>query len=321
LNKTKHYLLIRPGAIGDAIVTLPAVQALKAAGHAVDLVVGGTAAMLLRGRCVADAVHSYEEPRWAALFAPALPDHAAAFLASFEGIVLYLACGYTELAGRLAAQIAIPVIGWPCVPDEAHPMPISDHLQQPLRKLGVTPASMAPKLALTVPDRTFAEAWWQSQGLGPESGIIMALHPGSGSTRKNWPLTRYKELAALLKARYAAQLLIVLGPAEAELRDHLTRWETISPVVAQGLHLAQIAGLLTRCRCLIGNDSGIAHLAAALGVPTVALFGPTDPRVWAPRGKLVRIVTTKAGEAMAAITVTQVAQAVKGVFERECAKK
>jgi ADP-heptose:LPS heptosyltransferase len=77
---------------------------------------------------------------------------------------------------------------------------------------------------------------------------------------------------------------------------------------AIGLSLVETAALLERCTLFVGNDSGLSHLAAALGIPTVAVFGPTDPSVWAPRGRRVEAVRTSDGTAWP--TVNAVMEAV-----------
>jgi heptosyltransferase-3 len=106
-------------------------------------------------------------------------------------------------------------------------------------------------------------------------GDFAVIHPFSGSARKNWPLERYRELARRLEmsVRWCA------GPEE-QLDD---------AVRIDNLH--ELASWFSTARLYIGNDSGITHLAAATGVPVVAIFGPTDPAVWAPRGERVRVVS------------------------------
>jgi ADP-heptose:LPS heptosyltransferase len=110
-----------------------------------------------------------------------------------------------------------------------------------------------------------------------------ALHPGSGSERKNWPIERYRELAHLLE-RKGLRTVWVLGPAEDEgcAPAGSTVWHSPS--------LVDLAAFLARCELYVGNDSGVTHLAAASGCPTVALFGPSNPAVWGPRGESGRIV-------------------------------
>jgi hypothetical protein len=106
----------------------------------------------------------------------------------------------------------------------------------------------------------------------------VALHPGSGDPRKNWPFEKFQDMAQrLMTMGFAVRW--VLGPAEdaLALSDAPPAWKNIS--------LSELAGALAACCLFVGNDSGITHLAAAAGCPTVALFGASDPDVWAPRGR------------------------------------
>lgn len=109
------------------------------------------------------------------------------------------------------------------------------------------------------------------------------LHPGSGAARKNWPLERYIGLAERFRAE-GKRVGWLLGPAEGALplpRD-AERVEEHA--------LTRLGGLLADARQYVGNDSGITHLAATVGCDTTAVFGPTDPAVWAPCGWIVRVV-------------------------------
>jgi len=116
------------------------------------------------------------------------------------------------------------------------------------------------------------------------------IHPFSGSPRKNWPIDRFRELALRLPtpARWIA------GPEED--LDGATRFTS----------LGELARWLATARLYVGNDSGITHLAAAVGAPAVAIFGPTDPAIWAPRGDRVRVIHGLLDE----ITVDQVLSVV-----------
>jgi len=84
---------------------------------------------------------------------------------------------------------------------------------------------------------------------------------------------------------------VVLGPAEGmEVQRVFKELESSDLILSRGLSLVQLASVLEGCRLFIGNDSGISHMAAALGLPTLAIFGPTDHRVWSPRGEKVEVV-------------------------------
>lgn len=118
-------------------------------------------------------------------------------------------------------------------------------------------------------------------------GGFAVVHPFSGSPKKCWPLDRYQELAR----RLAMPVRWCAGPEEQV------------PDAVRIDDLYELACWLATARLYIGNDSGITHLAAAVGTPVVALFGPTDPRVWAPRGSNIRVI---AKTALEAITVEDV---------------
>lgn len=135
-----------------------------------------------------------------------------------------------------------------------------------LEQLGFT---SAPPLRLLIPPA--GEPW------------DVVIHPGSGSPTKNWPFDRFTRLAESLEAR-GRTVAWCLGPAEEGFR--------LPPEarVVRKESLVDLARTLAACSLYIGNDSGITHLAAAVGCPTVAVFGPTDPSVWAPRGEHVRVV-------------------------------
>ncbi len=121
------------------------------------------------------------------------------------------------------------------------------------------------------------------------------IHPFSGSAKKNWPLDRFCEVAA----RLSIPVQWCAGPEEAI--EDAVRFD----------NLYELARWLATARIYIGNDSGITHLAAAVGTPVVAIFGPTDPAVWAPRGERVSVVSGKLEE----ITIDQVLGLVQAFVE------
>jgi len=117
---------------------------------------------------------------------------------------------------------------------------------------------------------------------------FLAVHPGSGSPAKNWPAERFAEVARRLCD--GRSWLLVLGPAEAETAE----WP--GAVVAREWPLRLLGATLSRAGLFLGNDSGVAHLAAASGAPTLTLFGPTDPALWAPVGAAVATLRAPDGD-------------------------
>lgn len=117
----------------------------------------------------------------------------------------------------------------------------------------------------------------------PYLGADCILHPGSGSRKKNWSYGNFLKISAALR-EHGQSVRWCVGPAETaiELPEH-------EPVL-QCESLIDLAHQLGSARLFIGNDSGITHLAAAVGCPTLALFGPTDPAMWRPLGPCVQVV-------------------------------
>ncbi|MCA1553814.1 MAG: glycosyltransferase family 9 protein, partial [Chloroflexi bacterium] len=137
----------------------------------------------------------------------------------------------------------------------------------------------------------------------------VAMHVGSGGAHKRWSLDNFFALAERIVVEGNRRVLLMHGPAE-DLRELIQHRPADGAAVVGTNSLSDAAALLELCSLYIGNDSGITHLAAALGVPTLALFGPTDPAIWGPRGTRVRIVRSPTAR-MDDLSVEQVWQDVR----------
>lgn len=131
------------------------------------------------------------------------------------------------------------------------------------------------------------ESLWRRHRLSGKP--VLAVAPGSGAARKNWPLERFLEVCRWWRRQTKGSSLLLVGPVEEEsgLDDRAFR-DAALPL--RGLSLSRLAAVLARCDAYAGNDSGPTHLSAALGVPTVAVFRVTDPREWTPWGPRVAVV-------------------------------
>ena len=167
-------------------------------------------------------------------------------------------------------------------------------LARPLQELGINVSDLAAKFFPSDEDRGFACRFLQS--CDPP---VLALHPGSGSERKNWPIENWIELAkTLLNAKVLFRTIIfVSGEADEKEMMRLRTLFKDEPQVrfAHGLPLPQLAALLEQST-FIGHDSGISHLAAAAGARCFLLFGPTDPKVWAPQNTNARVLLAPNGD-------------------------
>jgi ADP-heptose:LPS heptosyltransferase len=127
----------------------------------------------------------------------------------------------------------------------------------------------------------------------------VVIHPGSGSAAKCWPIDNFAALIETLETQLSVRTVIVTGYADTAIGASLRALiHTAKPLVAENWPLLPTASLIGQAAVFVGHDSGLTHLAAALGRPTVAIFGPTDSEVWGPRGDHVTVLpmmTTLAG--------------------------
>jgi heptosyltransferase-3 len=259
-------LLIRPGAIGDFIVSLPAMECLRcdylevwAAASNVPL-----ARFAHHARSIASTgldLLELAEPN------PRLLDT----LCGFDSIVSWYGAKRPEFRDRMAA-LGLPFRFFPALPQAGASTHAVDFYLEQVRTIADCPSDGVPRIACPF-----------------ISGDYAVIHPFSGSRKKCWPLERFQEVARRLAARMPVAWCA--GP-----EDDL-------PSAIRFPDLYELACWLRSARIYIGNDSGPTHLAAAVGTPVVALFGASDPAVWAPRGQHV---TLAAAPSLDAIDVHQV---------------
>jgi hypothetical protein len=241
---------------------------------------------------LADAVRSIEARSLAGFFAQSGPLAAdlAEYFAGFALILSYLYDPDGIFLANVARCSKAQFIAGPHRPDDKASMHATEVFLKPLERLAIFGADPVPRLA---PHATRS------------TQHVLALHPGSGSEKKNWPEARWAELLARLVAETPFRILLIGGEAEGGFLPRLS--QTIPAVrrdICFARPLAEVAHRLSACAAFVGHDSGITHLAAALGVPTLALWGPTNKTVWAPRGEHVRLLGTP--RALAALPVADV---------------
>ena len=289
--KQVRFLVLRGGALGDFILTLPALQKLRARWpdahielvgypHIADLAVAGG---------LVDRVVSLDKAEMARFFAraPRFTEEQRAYVKSFDVILSYLHDPDETVRQNLLAAGAAQVIYGSPILSAGHAI---DQFLQPLTTLALFPEDVErPQLVLRTELRLRGRAELAARGA---RGPVLAVHPGSGSPHKNWPVERFAEL--IRATRSECTPLLVLGEADQPLVPWLAR-ELPDVARLTDCTLVEVARVLAACRAYVGNDSGITHLAAALGLPVVALFGPTDPEAWGPRGPAVRIIQAPDG--------------------------
>jgi heptosyltransferase III len=286
----KRILVIRGGAIGDFVLTLPALKALRESYPKAHIEILGYAhiAALAERRFYAEAVRSIEYGPLSRFFARGaeLPEDLATYFADFDLIISYLfdpdGIFQTNLERAGADTI---IVGPSQLTAENH---ASVQLARPMTEdLGLEVSDSGAQFFAASEDLKEAEAFLE--GLAQPR---VALHPGSGSGKKNWRLQNWLELAdSLLTDRnFTGSLLVVAGEAD-EAQALGFRSLNPNPRVrfARSRPLPQLAAILGKT-IFLGHDSGISHLAAAGGANCILLFGPTDPAVWAPMNQSVEVI-------------------------------
>jgi heptosyltransferase III len=297
-------LVIRGGAIGDFILSLPALKALREAYPDAHIEILGYRhiAALAENRFYAQAVRSIEYGPLSSFFAKdsELSPELAGYFASFDLIISYLydpdrifennlrRCGVKNL---LCGPAKIVETG-------GH---AARQLARPIEELGIRVADLTERIFLSVDDRQFAQEFLRNL-----SGPIVAIHPGSGSEKKNWPLQNWIELfssdggfsgAKDEAGRMGKQLSLVVVSGEADkaqIAQLEHAWKDRNVRFAKNLPLPHLAAVLEHT-IFVGHDSGISHLAAAAGANCILLFGPTYPNVWAPGNENVQVLRAQNG--------------------------
>ncbi len=279
----QRLLVIRGGAVGDFIVTLPVLAALR---HAfpqafIELLGHPSRAQLASHPHYADRITDLEAWELYRLFQPnpTVSERLASYLNSFDLIVAYLPTIEPSLAENLQRYCSGQMIIWPPHPPAG--VHSTDHLLRAVSAMLPPSYDPYPRVYITAEAQIAADRFWRDAGL-PQQGVV-AVHPGSGGRRKLWPLDGWQHVMAWVTAQGWTGVVIG-GPAEQERDMRLLREAPTPPWPwTPVLPLPHLAALLARCHVVVGHDSGVTHLAAAVGVTTLALFGPTDPVVWGPR--------------------------------------
>ena len=299
----QRIVVLRPGALGDAVLTLPVLESLADAQTGADVVVIGSPVFRLAAACgLAAEWLAFDDVRLLGLFAPG---GSSPVVAGADVCIVY---GRDDpfLKANLERSGVGRVVVWPAAPAEG--THIVDHLLGGLEAAGWCATTHTPRLAPLCAWLDAADAFLDERGLAP--GFV-AMHAGSGGRAKRWPAEQFAQVAE----RLGEQVLWLAGPAEDEDKAIRKAGKAVG-TIAHNVPLPTLAGLLARSGLYVGNDSGVSHLAAAVGAPTIAVFGATDPAVWAPRGSRVAVVGSPEHGGLGAVTVDDVLDATGRLMGR-----
>ncbi|MBI4641752.1 MAG: glycosyltransferase family 9 protein, partial [Candidatus Tectomicrobia bacterium] len=364
-NHLKQILVIRAGAVGDSVLLLPVLSALRVTCPESRIEVMGYRERLWFAEhpAYANRVVAFDQPEMGKFFLvnSHLPDDLVCYFRRFDLIISYLhdrdGC-FRENMKRIGIPHHFHYLPFPKEGEEVH---IVNFLLAPLKALGIVPRTTVPKIFLSEDDRRFACDYLSDlenslaiylrskmsrckveQGVAPvgtychtpldEGHPLIALHPGGGSPKKWWDVEKFAILRHTLQEEYGASILILSGPADIAIAEKLLSIVGSGPTrtfardrysvgaychtplriesnpkvtLVRDRSLREMAAILACCDLFVGNDSGFAHMAAALGVPSVVIFGPTDPDVWRPLGDHVDVVKGKDLESIEANEVLE----------------
>ena len=302
----RRIVAIRTDRLGDVLLNLPALAALRQRfPHAtLTVVVQPPLDELLRGQPGVDAVMPYTARdatpgqgtlRWAwklrqghfdaaVILNPTKQAHLAAALAGIP-----IRAGYARKLDWLLTEI---------LPDrkaagDRHEV---DYNLELVGLLGARAPDRIPRLTVTSQERQVAAQLLQDAGIIPGQKPLIALHPWTSDSAKQWPLACVAELIERLALEKTVGFILIGGPEETDHAQHfLAGLRTPVASVVGHLSLRQLAALLTHCRVLVSNDSGPVHVAAAVGTATITLFTgqrpAATPRRWGPVGPGHTILT------------------------------
>jgi ADP-heptose:LPS heptosyltransferase len=290
-------LVLHPGGLGDIILSLPAIARLRGRFPSANLTIAGNIDHLT------SIVSGYAER---VISLSTLPIHRlytnedllpeeTTFWKSYDRIVSWTGSGDPTFEKRMREIQPEACIGaWKPNPGDAR------HVSQLFAdSLGLAISSVEAlqpvRIFLDSKMRDEGRQWLFDRGWNGHDPLI-AMHPGAGSKVKRWPLAQYIGLARRLADRGKKNILVIEGPAEPGLARQMAQTLPVPAIIAsEAAPLDLLAAVVEKCNFFVGNDSGLAHLAAALDVPCTVLFGPTLPSHWAPLGRHVRVIRNPQG--------------------------
>jgi len=291
LTVKRTIVMIHPGGVGDVLLAVPAMVRLRTSfpNHRLVLCAGDQVARLLLACRIIDAWASVQGRACADLFAGAdsVTGQGRTWLEDCD-----LAIAWTQdLDGKLNETLKAVGVREVVVRSPFSTAILATHQRDRfLEAINESPSDDEGNVLLTVtePLLHLGRACLEATGPSIRQSLVV-IHPGSGSTHK---CVAPETLAAVVTALQTsgATPVVLEGPADREPGERLLQLCANPPIVLKGLDLFTVAGVLAQARLFVGQDSGITHMAGLMGVRTVALFGPTDPDRWAPRGTHITVV-------------------------------
>jgi lipopolysaccharide heptosyltransferase II len=288
LENIQRILIIKLRAIGDVLLSTPVAGNIKKhfPDSRIDFLVESFAADVIRGNPWVSNVVTFDRRKDSSigllqrvrkgeydLVIDLFCNPRSAAITKFSG-ARYRA-GFPFRFRRYAYNLEIPPRS-----NEVHNI---DFNLDALRHLGIPIEDSAPFFPVRNEAKQFAREWFETNGIEKEK--IIGLNPGGGWYTKKWGTDHFAVLGDALAQKYNAAIMIVWGPGEEQDAINIRKKMKQPALIAPLTNLQELGALLQDCLFVVSNDSGPMHIAAALGVPTLGIFGPTSPRLQGPFGE------------------------------------
>ena len=271
-------LIIHQGALGDVVLTFPAIIGLRKKFSRIDVLSQRQPGKLAAHLGLVEKWYPLEAACFATLFSDQIDGKIKDLICRYTTILVFsFSCDLKKSISQITDSQCFQIPPRPPAQDKIH---VAEFLFKNLIDCGLLETADSNYEIFTLQRK-------QNQRTGrPIDASKIIIHPGSGSIRKRWPLAQFLKLADVLKKR-GLRPQFICGPAESDLMDKL---QNQNRNVRNLSELTELVDLLQSAGGYVGNDSGVSHLAAFLGLPTAVIFGPADPVRWKPLGPSVQIV-------------------------------
>jgi len=274
-------LVVHPGALGDVLQAVPALGALDRLGHRLTFAGQPRLGELLQGAGLVLATTPFDTFGFEALFSDgALPEPLMARLGRFQRVVSWFGAREDDYRRSLGAQIPECIVARP-VPDDDSPLTVWEHLLATLAPWGVTLPAELHHLPTAERWRIAARTALMAAGAGLSRPLLIA-HPGAGARWKQAPTAPFARALERMAADGGFEVVLHQGPADGAAVEALSSELATPALRLVEPSLTELAGALALARAFIGSDSGVSHLAACVGTPSVILYPPETLRRWAP---------------------------------------
>jgi len=276
--KNASLLIIHQGALGDVVLTFPAIMALRQKFSRIDILCQSQLGNLAVKLGLIDKSYPLEAAYFATLFSEPVDEKIKNIMAGYSTILLFsFAADLKKSVSQITDSRCFLIPPRPPARVQIH---VTESLFKNLFDCGLLETSDSNDKRFT------CQGKFSPDTARPIDTSKILIHPGSGSIRKRWPLTNFLDLADRLENR-GLQPTFVGGPAEPDLIEEIRNQDRQIHTFSE---LTDLVDWLESTSAYIGNDSGVSHLAAFLGIASVIIFGPSDPVRWKPLGPRVQIV-------------------------------